>query len=194
MINVKTVLFVFWALALCCSVNGSESLNIEMTGKCLRLVSKTASEPAYICENDVVFVPPDSNNPLATDSVILLNKHKVVIYPASSVKILKNGFVPLSGRVELSNEDESLPGLKFESRKYVGEYIYGNFKIEVTPDSGTYFAMSGEGYAWIKDRDRKTIEFKRNTELYFPLYGNFTTSRTLSSFWNERPSNFGKIR
>lgn len=177
---------------------------VSFTGKCKILSTdskknilnekESINVKCDIYENDVIYNPPNSIAPLATDSMVLIGSHTLILYPASSIKILKDGFIPLSGRIELNDEDENCHGLKFCSKKYVGEYVYGNLKIEVTPDSGTFFAMFGEGYAWIKNISRKTVELKRNTELYFPLYGESTTSKSLSGFWNDKPSNFGNLR
>jgi hypothetical protein len=149
-----------------------------------------------IPEYTLGYVMPDTSNPLATDSYIVLGHHKVYVYPSATFRLSKCGIIPLSGRFEFVTEEtaQDPKPITIETRKSRGEYTYGNLLIEVTPDSGIFIAMRGVGQAWFKDHFLQTHILQENNEIYYPLYGKTSVAKRLGTLWQKPPQSFGNLK
>lgn len=151
-------------------------------------------ENVKIPENSVILAIPDKQNPLATDSAIIIGSHTITLFPAASLRLTKEGIVPLTGRINLNTQEENSPPLFIDTRKCHGEYYYGNLFIEMDPEDNIFIAMQNTGKAWFKDTSLTLFELNDSYELLFPLYGLATSKRKLSTFWNSPPKTFGNLK
>lgn len=151
-------------------------------------------ENVKIPENSVILAIPDNQNPLATDSAIIIGSHTITLFPAASLRLTKEGIVPLTGRINLNTQEENSPPLFIDTRKCHGEYYYGNLFIEMDPEDNIFIAMQNTGKAWFKDTSLTLFELNDSYELLFPLYGLATSKRKLSTFWNSPPKTFGNLK
>lgn len=145
-----------------------------------------------LSENSILTVPASAENPLASDSYLMLGSHTLVCYPGTTIKILSDSITPVLGRLEIISKGSSEP-LRIQAKKYSGEILDGNLLVEVTPDSGTFVAMRGKGDAWFKDLSRQIFALNSGSQLHFPLFGP-TREESIGSFWSEPPSSFSSAR
>ena len=131
-------------------------------------------------------------NPVATNSELLVGSHTVTFYPGATVRLLENGLYPISGRLTIMSQPASEP-LNLLAQRFSGAILSGNLLIEVTPDEGTYIAMKKKGSAWFKDRARKIFELKNTGQLHFPLFGETVDQPELSGLWSLPPSSFAQL-
>ncbi|MDD3001299.1 MAG: hypothetical protein PHF29_06060 [Candidatus Riflebacteria bacterium] len=151
-------------------------------------------EDAKIPENSVIQVIPDAQNPLASDSAVVIGSHTITLFPAASLRLTKEGITPLTGRINLNTQEENFPPVVINTRKCHGEYYYGNLFIEMDPEDNIFIAMQDNGKAWFKDNSLTVYELNDSFELLFPLYGATTSKRRVSSFWKESPKTFGNLK
>lgn len=143
--------------------------------------------------NSILVVRSSIENPLATNSALLVGSHTVTFYPGASVRLMNNGIMPLSGRFSITSSEAAEPVNIFADR-FSGSMLDGSLLIEITPDDGAYVAMKNAGSAWFKDRERKVFELNNTRELHFPLFGKTLEQSSLSGFWSVSPSSFAKLR
>lgn len=136
----------------------------------------------------IISVPPDSLFPLATDSMIILGSHTITLYPGAMVKILSGTFQPVLGRIAITNENLKSDPLVFCGERFSGQFHTGRLLIEITPEKTAWFAMEKKGTAWIKDFERRIVEFQPGTELEVPPFSPGKTNERLSSRWSNPPA------
>lgn len=146
----------------------------------------------YLPANTMVLVKPDTKNPMASGSVLIVGSHSIILYPGATLRLLADAVYPISGRFAISAAENAEP-LRILTKNFIAEYISGNLLLEITPDNGTYVVMRDKGNAWLKDAGRKIFQLQPGQELFFPLFG-ATVEQRLSSFWSEPPTSFGAAR
>jgi len=137
-------------------------------------------------------VRPDVQNPLATDSKMLIGSYTVTMLPGASIKISDRGFVPLAGRFIISGEGDE--PLMFISRAYELHYKSGRLLLEVTPDDGTFIALRNKGDAFVKSLNRSIYDLEAGQEIHFPLFGEARLKKRISGFWSDPPTGFSAAR
>lgn len=144
-----------------------------------------------IPDGSIVSIPKVRN---ASTSILLLNGHKVVLYPGATFKWRKTVLTPLSGRFEFSSEEGSgFDSVNIATKNCNAGYKYGRFLIEATPDNGVFFAMRNSGSAWIKDIYRNVFELKAGQQIHIPLFGQAVSKNRLEAFWGKESSSFANL-
>ncbi len=134
---------------------------------------------------------PDNDN--ASDSFLLLDGHKIKLYPGAVFKIQNSSFFPLVGRFEFSSDETATNSISIIANNCNSGYSFGHFLIEVTPDNGVFFALKNNGRAWVKDISRKVFELKQGQQVQIPLYGPSVLKSRVEAFWGKDPSSFGRL-
>lgn len=137
-------------------------------------------------------VRPDVQNPLATDSKMLVGSYTVTMLPGASLKLSARGFVPLAGRFVIAGEGDK--PLVFVSRFYELYYRSGLLLLEVTPDDGTYIVLRNKGDVFVKGLNRSIFDLAAGQEVHFPLFGQARLKNRMSGFWNDPPTGFSAAR
>ena len=140
----------------------------------------------------LVTVRPDVNNPLATDSRLLVGSYTVTMLPGAVLKISARGFVPLTGRFVFAGEGDR--AIVFASRAYELYYKSGRLLLEVTPDDGTFIVLRGKGDAFVKGLNRRIYDLEAGQEIHFPLFGEAKLRNRPGGFWNDPPTGFSSAR
>ena len=141
-------------------------------------------------DNAIYSIP---NKEKASDTILLLDGHRIKLYPGASFKISKGLLIPLVGRFEFSTSDNEADSVNIAANNCNAAYTYGHFLIEVTPDNGVFFAMKSKGSAWVKDIARKVYDLKQGQQIQVPLYGQTVLKSHVESFWGKKPSSFGHL-
>ncbi len=137
-------------------------------------------------------VRPDVQNPLATDSKMLIGSYSVTMLPGASLKLSDRGFIPLAGRFIIAGEGDE--PLVFISRAYELYYKSGRLLLEVTPDDGTFIALRNKGDVFVKSLNRSIYDLEAGQEVHFPLFGEAKLKKRLSGFWSDPPTGFSAAR
>ena len=188
----------FFSLFLFIALFGSElfsaSLPLTIEGEYLiRLPSSTKyirSTLKSFPDNIICSIPNDRS---ASDTLLILDGHRVKLYPGASFKISKGAFIPLLGRFEFSTSDDDENTINIIANNCNAAYNFGHFLIEATPDNGVFFAMKSKGSAWVKDLYRKVYELKQGQQVQIPIFGQSISKNHLEAFWGKAPSSFGHL-
>lgn len=149
-----------------------------------------ATGSILLTQNDVISTNPCFRRPLAQKSTLDINEHQISFFPGASLRYLgASGFRLLTGRIMLKTSESTRP-LQIIGNRYVLEYENGDFFVEHTADSGTFFALTSEGYAWLKDDRSKVVEFEYQQEVHVPLFSDTELSSRLSNRWRYPPEGF----
>ncbi|EKD81897.1 MAG: hypothetical protein ACD_39C01582G0001 [uncultured bacterium] len=143
-------------------------------------------------EGTLITVRPDVEMPTATGSCLLVGSYTVTMLPGATVKAVKRGFIPLSGRFVFNGAGDET--LIFLNRVFELHYRSGELLLEITPDDGIFIAMRNKGDAFVKDLQRSIYDLKPGQELHFPLFGKTKLKKRLSGFWEDPPTGFSAAR
>ena len=172
----------------------SASLPIDIEGDYLiRLPnsSRAIHSRNKIFPDNAIFSIP--NEEKASDTLLILDSHRIKLYPGASFKINKGLLIPLVGRFEFSSNENATNSIIIVANNCNAEYSYGHFFIEATPDNGIFFALKSKGSVWVKDTYRKVFELKQGQQIQVPLYGQSVLKSHVESFWGKKPSSFGRL-
>lgn len=172
----------------------SASLPLDIEGNYLiRLPgsSKAVHNDNKVFPDNAIYSIP--NEEKASDTLLLLDGHKVKLYPGASFKISKGILIPLVGRFEFSTSDDEANSINIAAINCNAAYTCGHFFIEATPDNGIFFAMKSKGNVWVKDISRNVYELKQGQQIQVPLYGQTVLKSHVESFWGKKPSSFGNL-
>ncbi len=147
---------------------------------------------SQILPDTLATVRPDVENPMATETRLLVGSYTVTMLPGASLKVAAKGFVPLAGRFVF--EGEGNEPLVFIGRKYELYYRGGALLLEVTPDEGTFIALRNKGDVFVKGLNRSIYDLEPGQEVHFPLFGDAKLKKRLSGFWNDPPTGFSSAR
>ena len=172
----------------------ADSLPIEVTGDYfIRLPrsSRYIRNPlSTIPENAIVSINENNN---ASESFLLLDGHRIKLFPGAVFKISKGSFSPLVGRFEFTSDETASNTINIVANNCNAGYSYGHFLIEVTPDNGVFFALKNKGLAWVKDVSRKVFELRQGQQVQVPLFGPSVLKSRVEAFWGKDPSSFGHL-
>ena len=172
----------------------SASLPLDIEGEYLIRLPRSSravhNDKKVFPDNAIYSIP---NEEKASDTLLLLDGHKIKLYPGSSFKISKGILIPLVGRFEFSSTDDEANSINIAANNCNAAYTYGHFFIEATPDNGVFFAMKSKGSAWVKDIARNVYELKQGQQIQVPLYGQTVLKSHVESFWGKKPSSFGHL-
>ena len=183
-------LFIIFAIQPICSA----SLPLEIEGDYLiRLPgsSRAVHNKHNVFPNNAIYSIPNEEN--ASDTILLLDGHRIKLFPGASFKITKGLLIPLVGRFEFSSSDNATNSINIAANNCNAAYTYGHFLIEATPDNGIFFAMKSKGSAWVKDISRNVFELRQGQQIQVPLYGQTVLKSHVESFWGKKPSSFGHL-
>ncbi len=138
-------------------------------------------------DETVFAVMPNTKFPLATESRVLIASHSVVMYPGAVIRVDNGVLFPLSGRLSFLNEDESGADLVIRGEKFLALYRLGELHVEITPEQNVWLVMTNNGKAWLKDHQRKVVDFQPGTEVYIPRFGSSKVKQRASSRWMSPP-------
>lgn len=155
---------------------------------------------SFVMQNDFSEVPdgtlavvrPDVQNPMATETKLLVGSYTVIMLPGASLKVLAKGFVPLAGRFVFAGEGDE--PLLFRTRAFELYYRGGNLFLEITPDQGTFIALRNKGDVFVKGLNRDIYDLEPGQEVHFPLFGAAKLKKRLSGFWSDPPTGFSSAR
>lgn len=145
-----------------------------------------------IPEGTLVTVRPDVQNPVASESRLMVGSYTVTLLPGATFKAMRRGFVPLSGRFMF--EGEGNEALIFTTRSFELHYKHGRLLLEITPDDGTFIALRNKGDVFVKALNRQIYDLAAGNELYFPLFGAAKLKKRMSGFWDDPPTGFSSAR
>jgi hypothetical protein len=138
-------------------------------------------------DETVFAVPPRTKRPLATGSRVLIASHSVVMYPGAVIRVGDGELFPLSGRISFGSEDDVGDDLIIRGEKFMTLYRFGELHVEITPEQDAWLVMTNNGKAWLKDHQRKVVDFQPGTEIYIPRFGNSKVKQRASSRWISPP-------
>ena len=153
--------------------------------------SRAVHNDKKVFPNNAIYSVP--NEEKASDTLLLLEGHRIKLYPGSSFKFSKGLLIPLVGRFEFSSSDSEANSINIAANNCNAAYTYGHFLIEATPDNGVFFAMKSKGSAWVKDISRKVYDLRQGQQIHVPLFGNSVLKSHVESFWGKKPSSFGHL-
>ena len=183
-------LFIAWAVQNLYSA----SLPLEIEGDYLiRLPgsSRAVRNKYKVFPDNAIYSIPSEEK--ASDTILLLDGHRIKLFPGASFKISKGLLIPLVGRFEFSSSDNATSSINIAANNCNAAYSFGHFFIEATPDNGVFFAMKSKGSAWVKDISRKVFELRQGQQIQVPLYGQTVLKSHVESFWGKKPSSFGHL-
>mgnify|MGYP003289959125 CR=1 FL=1 len=140
--------------------------------------------------NSIISVPDERN---ASSSYLLLNEHRIQLYPGCVCKISDATLIPLSGRFEFDSDATATTSVFIATDRCNASYSSGNFFIEATPDNGVFFALKDNGKIWIKDSYRQVFEMRSGQQIHIPLFGTSVLKNHMEGFWNREPSGFDNL-
>lgn len=143
-------------------------------------------------EGTLVTVRPDVQNPVASESRLMVGSYTVTLLPGATFKAMRRGFVPLSGRFLFDGEGNE--ALIFTTRSFELHYKRGRLLLEITPDDGTFIALRNKGDVFVKALNRHIYDLAAGNELHFPLFGAAKLKKRLSGFWDDPPTGFSSAR
>ncbi|GEM_PF-5979835 len=134
-----------------------------------------------------ISVLPDTIFPLATSSRLIIGSTSITLYPGAMLKINAGLFQPLSGRFLINNENEASDHVAFGNRRFMARFYTGEYLLEITPRNTVWIAMRKSGEGWVKDFERRIIEFQPGTEVEIPPFSSTVVKETISSRWEKAP-------
>ena len=174
-----------FAISLPLEIEGDYSIRLPNSGKYIRNYS------GKLPDNIIISIPND--NKQASDSIALIDGHRIKLFQGASFKISKGSFIPLLGRFEFNSDETATNTISIVANNCNAGYSYGNFFIEVTPDNGVFFALKNKGNAWVKDVNRRVFELKQGQQVQVPLFGASVLRNHVEAFWGKEPSSFGHL-
>ncbi len=174
-----------FATSLPLEIEGDYSIRLPNSGKYIR------NYLGKLPDNIIISVP--NNNKKASDSIAIIDGHRIKLFQGASFKISKGSFIPLLGRFEFNSDETATNSISIVANNCNAGYFYGNFFIEVTPDNGVFFALKNKGNAWVKDINRKVFELKQGQQVQVPLFGSSVLRNHVEAFWGKEPSSFGHL-
>lgn len=134
-----------------------------------------------------ISVLPDTIFPLATSSRLIIGSTSIVLYPGAVMKIDAGLFQPLAGRFFINNENEASDHVSFGNQRFLARFYTGEYLLEITPRNTVWIAMRKSGEGWVKDFERRIVEFQPGTEVEIPPFSSTVVKEIISSRWEKAP-------